>query len=141
MFTNSPDVRAQEVNIVLNFNNEDDIQSEALTSHLTRVTSDSVVPAVKFLGIFIDPALNFKFHIHSICSKVSKSMFFLRSVKNFLPAAVLKSIYFAIVHSHFVYGNQIWSCKSPSNLNVLFINHNHPGPCACKYDTNIGALL
>ena len=68
-------------------------------------------------------------------------MFFLRSVKNFLMAAVLKSIYFAIVHSHFVYGNQIWSCKSPSNLNVLFINHNHPGPCACKYDTNIGALL
>ena len=121
LFTNSPDVRAQEVDIVLNSNNEDDIQSEVLISHLSRVTSESVVPAVKFLGIFIDPALNFKYHINSICSKVSKSMFFLRSVKNFLPAPALKSIYFAIIHSHFVYGNQIWSCTSPSNLNVLFI--------------------
>ena len=121
LFTNSPDVRAQEVNIVLDFNNEDDIQSEALISSLTRVTSESEVPAVKFLGIFIDPALNFKFHLQSICSKVSKSMFFLRSVKNFLPAPALKSIYYAIIHSHFVYGIQIWSCTSPSNLNALII--------------------
>ena len=121
MFTNSPDVRAQEVNIVLDFNNEDDIQSEALISSLTRVTSKSEVPAVKFLGIFIDPALNFKFHLQSICSKVSKSMFFLRSVKKFLPAPALKSIYYAIIHSHFVYGIQIWSCTSPSNLNALII--------------------
>ena len=121
MFTNSPDVRAQEVNIVLDFNNEDDIQSEALISSLTRVTSESEVPAVKFLGIFIDPALNFKFHLQSICSKVSKSMFFLRSVKKFLPAPALKSIYYAIIHSHFVYGIQIWSCTSPSNLNALII--------------------
>ena len=68
LFTNSPDVRAQEVDIVLNSNNEDDIQSEVLISHLSRVTSESVVPAVKFLGIFIDPALNFKYHINSICN-------------------------------------------------------------------------
>ena len=46
-----------------------------------------------------------------ICSKVSKSIFFLRSVKNFLPAAALKSIYFSIIHSHFVYGNQIWNME------------------------------
>ena len=45
-------------------------------------------------------------------------MFFLRSVKHFLPQTALKSIYYAIIHSHFVYGIQIWSCTSPSNLNI-----------------------
>ena len=45
-------------------------------------------------------------------------MFFLRTVKHFLPQTALKSIYYAIIHSHFVYGIQIWSCTSPSNLNI-----------------------
>ena len=62
LFSNSPEARAQEIKLVLDFNNEDDIQSDALVSCLTRVTVESEVPAIKFLGIFIDPMLNFKFH-------------------------------------------------------------------------------
>ena len=63
LFSNSPEARAQEIKLVLDFNNEDDIQSDALVSCLTRVTVESEVPAIKFLGIFIDPTLNFKFHL------------------------------------------------------------------------------
>ena len=41
---------------------------------LLRETTESKVPAIKFLGIFIDPLRNFKFQINSIVSKVSKSI-------------------------------------------------------------------
>jgi hypothetical protein len=30
---------------------------------LERATSESIVPAIKFLGAFIDPMLNFKYHV------------------------------------------------------------------------------
>ena len=65
------------------------------------------------IGIFID-YLNFTLTIYS---KVSKSIYFLRSVKNVLTPSALKSICYSIVHSHYIYGIQIWSCTScPSKL-------------------------
>jgi hypothetical protein len=80
LFTNSNAVRSKEINNFLNFNNDNDIQSPNLITKLERVTSESAVPAIKFLGIFIDPMLNFKYHISKIVSKISKSLFYLRSV-------------------------------------------------------------
>ena len=46
-------------------------------------------------------------------------MYFLRSVKNILTPQALKAAYYAIVHSHFIYGIQVWSCTNLSNLNGL----------------------
>ena len=121
LFSNSNEVRNKIITIQLNFNNDADVPNTNLISNLVRITSESETPAIKFLGIYIDPLLSFKFHINSIVSKVSKSLYFFRGVKHFLPAAALKSIYYAIVHSHFIYGIQIWSCTSKNNLNTLFL--------------------
>ena len=117
LFSNSPEARASSFNIVLNFNNDNDVQNADLTSNLVRITVDSEVPAIKFLGIYIDPSLNFKYHIDIITSKISKSLYFFRSAKNYLSQKALKSIYFALIHSHLVYGIQVWSCSSQQNLN------------------------
>ena len=121
LITNSPLIRAQACQITLNFNNESAVHSPLLIKNLTRVTLDSPVPAIKFLGIFIDPLLNFKFHINFVAGKVSKALFFLRAVKKTLSTPALKSIYYTTVHSHFIYGINIWSCTLPSNLNILML--------------------
>ena len=121
LFTNSNDARASNVSISLNFNNDTEAQDQNLISTLVRVTTESEIPAIKFLGIFIDPLLSFKYHINTIVSKVSKSLYFLRATKNVLTPAALKSVYYALVHSHFIYGIQIWSSTTASNLNGLFL--------------------
>ena len=121
LFTNCSNVRAKNVDILLNFNNDNAVQSAHLSSSLTRVTSSSVVPAIKFLGIFIDPLLNFKFHIDTIIRKISKSMYFLRSVKHVLTPPALKSIYYSLIHSHFVYGIHTWRCSNPGSISKLFL--------------------
>ena len=89
----------------------DYFRSHKLALHLSQVTVNSDVPAIKFLGIFIDPLLNFKYHSEKVLSKISKSMYFLRAVKHILSRAALKSVYYATVHSHFIYGIHIWSCS------------------------------
>ena len=122
LFTHSSEARARPICLHLDFNNNDILSPNPnLISNLTRVTTDSEVPAIKFLGVFIDPLLNFKFQINSVASKISKAMFFLRAAKNLLSAETLKTVYYAIVHPHFIYCIQIWSCTNPSNLNVLVL--------------------
>ena len=125
LFSNSPEARASNFNIFLNFNNDNDAQNDDLISYLVRITADSEVPAIKFLGIYIDPSLNFKFHIDNIISKISKSLYFFRSAKNFLSQKALKSIYFALIHSHLIYGIQVWSCANQHNLNAIFLKQKN----------------
>ena len=79
------------------------------------------VPAMKFLGIYIDPALCFNFHIKQISNKIARSMYAIQSAKNMLTSNALKSLYFALVHSHLVYGIQIWSVAPQKSLNQLNI--------------------
>ena len=121
LFTNSSVARSKNIGISLNFNNDGDVFNANLVSPLTRITTDSATPAIKFLGVLIDPSLNFKCHIDSLIGKISKSLYFLRSVKNVLTTPALKSIYYSTVHSHFIYAIHIWSCASQSNLNRLFL--------------------
>jgi hypothetical protein len=69
VFTNSSEVRNRQVIINLDFNNDNDvIKCPALIRPLSRVCATDSVPAVKFLGVFIDPFLNFKYHINCIDS-------------------------------------------------------------------------
>jgi hypothetical protein len=86
---------------------------------LQQVNLDSPVPAVKFLGVFIDPQLNFKFHIKQITSKISKSLYFIKKGKNFLTSSALKALYYSLIHSHLTYAATIWSCTAKSNINPL----------------------
>ena len=55
--------------------------------------------AIKFLGIYIDKHLTWKKHVDFLCSTISKSIFALNKVKNCIPLAALKSLYFALIHS------------------------------------------
>ena len=82
------------------------------------------VPAMKFLGIYstyVDPALCFNFDIKQILNKIARSMYAIQSAKNMLTSNALKSLYFALVHSHLVYGIQIWSVAPQKSLNQLNI--------------------
>ena len=114
-----------------------------LINPLERITTESPVPAVKFLGIFIDPLLNFKFHINSLSSKISKALYFFRTAKNVLTQQARVSVYYALIHSHFVYGINIWSCTNESNLNILILKQKNAIRLVCnsKYNAHTEPLF
>jgi hypothetical protein len=76
---------------------------------------------MKFLGVYFDPKLNFKYHIKQLSSKLSRSLYILRTVKNVLSPSALRTIYFSIFHCHLIYAIQLWSCTTPSFLNETFL--------------------
>ncbi len=79
--------------------------------------SISRVDVTKFLGIYLDHNLSFDRHIKHVCSKLSKNLYMLRTVKNILPKASLKILYYSYIHSSIVYGLNIWGpLVAKSNL-------------------------
>jgi hypothetical protein len=104
--------------IFIDSNNENENFGNLKTS-IERISLNSSLPAIKFLGVYLDPKLNFKFHLTQIAKKISKSLYIIQSTKNLLSEKSLKSLYYALVHSHLIYGIHVWSCTSPSNLNIL----------------------
>jgi hypothetical protein len=80
-----------------------------LIHRMERVDVTSKVPAIRFLGLYFDPMLNFKYHVETIISKVSRALYTLRSVKNILTKNALKSLYYSLIHCHLIYAIPIWS--------------------------------
>ena len=101
-------------------NNNENQDSDCHNSKIHRVSKDDNTPAVKFLGVFFDPFLTFKFHISKIKSKLSKALYALRMVKNTLNQNSLLLLYNSIFHCHLLYAIKIWSCSRSGPLNEIF---------------------
>ena len=105
--------------ILLNNNNDGSPFNCKLCTPITHIHPGSEVPAVKFLGVYFDPQLNFKFHISTIKSKISRTLFSIKQGKHFLNTKALLTLYTSLIHSHLTYGIQIWGGASPSSLSEL----------------------
>ena len=106
--------------ITLNNNNLNDLNNPIYLSKLDRVLASDSVPAIKYLGVFIDPYFNMNFHAQALCKKISSALYFLRNAKNILDQKALTSVYYALIHSHIIYAIQIWSICNKTLINKIF---------------------
>ena len=74
----------------------------------------------KFLGIWVDNHLNFRSHIDSISSKISKVIGMLFRLNDILPREALKTLYSTLLLPHLMYGIEIWYGILKSNDDRLF---------------------
>ena len=119
VFSHNREIATTSPEVVINFNNSNEDDPNKIFP-MTCVNTSSV-PAIRFLGIYFDPQLNFKHHVQLLLNKLSRALYFLRSTKNILTSKALKSIYYSLFHSHLIYGIHVWSCTTQSILNPLFI--------------------
>ena len=111
---NNAIINHEEININLNYNNYDENRQDLIH----KLTSSSTI---KFLGVTIDPKLDFKQHIESIHSKISKSLFAINAAKNILSKEVLLMLYKSLVHCHLLYCIQTYTSASVSTLKKLVV--------------------
>ena len=74
----------------------------------------------KFLGIWVDNHLNFRSHIDSISSKISKVVGMLFRLNDILPKEALKTLYSTLLLPHLMYGIEIWYGILKSNDDRIF---------------------
>jgi len=121
LFTQNVQLKQMDLDIFINNSNSQNTFLENPNSNLLvklqRVRAEDPIPAIRFLGVYFDPSLNFSYHIQLLCSKLSKSLYILRASKNFITQKASKLIYYSLFHSHLVYCISIWSCTTVNNLN------------------------
>jgi hypothetical protein len=76
--------------------------------------------AYKLLGIYLDEFLSFDAHVKHISNKLTRSLYCIRMAKNNLNYHGLRSLYFALIHSHLSYCPTILNCLSASHKSKLF---------------------
>ena len=69
--------------------------------------------SVKYLGIYIDHYLNFKFHTEKTNSQIARATGILWRVRKYLPAKTMLSLYYTLVQPHLLYGLTVWGSTSP----------------------------
>jgi hypothetical protein len=102
----------------INNNNSTENSPDRITL-LSQVTTNDKIPAIKYLGVFFDPELSFKYHIQQLSKKLSYALYSLRQAKNFLPPNALKTLYYSLFHCHLIYAIEIWSNVPLSHLSPL----------------------
>ena len=63
---------------------------------------------VKYLGVYIDEHLNWKYHINFICNKLKRANGALSKLRHYVDKKTLTSLYFSFFHSHVSYASRIW---------------------------------
>ena len=63
---------------------------------------------VKYLGLMIDSNLSCKYHIESICHKISKSIGIIAEIRHYVPRRVLLSVYNSLIVPYLTYGICGW---------------------------------
>ena len=95
------------------------LRSEVFPNILLDGTYVECLSHGKFLGVILDSKLKFNFHIKEVCSKISKAIGVIYSLKNYLGVQSLVSLYFSLILPHLSYCLLVWGSASDSLLKPL----------------------
>ena len=76
---------------------------------------DTNCRAYKLLGIYLDEHLTLNSHTNHVVNKLSRSLYCIKQAKHIIPSKGLKSLYFALIHSHLTYCSSIMTCLTQKN--------------------------
>lgn len=86
---------------------------------------------IKYLGMILDDKLTWAGHTKHVRTKVARSVGLLSKMRHYVNANALKTIYYALVHSHLSYGLLNWGRAYETHLKPLNVLQNK----AIKYMT------
>jgi hypothetical protein len=123
-----------DCHLVFNSNEIGQPEDPALIYDIERIYNDGPTKSFKLLGVLFDEYLSFDAHISSLCSKISKSLFCINRIKNFINQNTRKTLYYAMVHSHIAYCINVYSCANSTSINKLRLKRKE----AIRIITNSG---
>ena len=70
--------------------------------------------STKYLGVILDNQLHFKPHVASVQTKLSRAMAIMSKLRHLFPSSPLLQLYYALFHSHLLYGLPLWENRFSS---------------------------
>jgi hypothetical protein len=83
-----------------------------------KINGKKLMPSkfVKYLGIYIDPHLNWSHQVDSLSIKLSRAAGMLAKIRHYVSKDTLRNIYFGIFSSLLTYGSQVWGQFSNKHI-------------------------
>ena len=79
------------------------------------------VTSCKVLGVYIEQKLTWNMHVEHLHNRITTNLHLLRSLRNVLPMDSLRKVYFTHIHSHLIFGMNVWgSMISSAQATGLF---------------------
>ena len=75
---------------------------------IERIGNGLPTKSFKFLGVNMDENLSWKYHIDSICTKISRANYIINKVKRIIPQTSLLTLYHSLIQCHLSYGQEVW---------------------------------
>ena len=79
------------------------------------------VKYTKFLGLFIDEELSWKYHINHVTMKISKLTGIIAKARHYLPLKTLQNIYYTMIYPYLIYCNTVWTNTYPTRLKPIYM--------------------
>jgi len=118
IFSSLEAVHSETTHIYIDNNNSNE-DKDKHKHEINRIMTTDDNPTYKYLGILVDPNFSFKQHVTHISNKLSKALYTLRKVKQFLPEKALLLLYYSLFHCHLIYAAEIWSSAPEHLINQL----------------------
>ena len=90
-------------------------KTENMVFSLRHLDDSDSSKSVKFLGVHLDPTLKWEMHTSNLASKLCSNIYLLNTLSNVVSTNVLKSAYFALVHSLISYAIVAWGHATSSD--------------------------
>ena len=74
----------------------------------------------KFLGVYIDEHLTWKYHINFVCKQIAKSIGILFRTRFYLSCKTKLMLYYTLIYPYITSCNSSWSSTYVSNLNIIY---------------------
>lgn len=79
------------------------------------------VSSISFLGVVIDENLGWSAHVDKLCSRLSSTVFLLRTLARVCDPTTLRSAYFSLFDSLLRYGIIFWGGSTKESLDRVFV--------------------
>ena len=87
------------------------------------VVFELLISCVKYLGLFLDEFLTWNSHFDQPATKLGRANGILAKLRYFVPAAILKTLYYALFHSYLSYANIVWGQGLTQNSRVEWLQN------------------
>ena len=77
----------------------------------------------KFLGVYLDEHLTWKYHINFVCKQITESISILSRMCFYLSCKTKLTLHYTLIYPYITYCNSMWWSTYISNLNRIYYLH------------------
>ena len=91
------------------------------TRFTIKIKGHKIYPSnkVKYLGVFLDPHLEWKHQVTELAKKLSIAVGLLSKIRHYVDPTTLRSLYFSLFHSSLSYGCMVWGIANKMVLDKI----------------------